>query len=347
MKNLDFELINQLGWWCDNYQDGWDGWFTGMPAARTTSIEVIPSDTSFGAGDIASGKTFSLTLHGVGFPLPLKKSKDLRNRQRIKIVAADQTCAYETNHPNVKGLGCTKSTQCTPRPNAADATSATWEDISISGGSESTQWKICHCAGKCHHTESWYTVDFQLTVQASSPFEYDIPAHPLQTVNRLDGIISIVLRRKTFVMTGGDISAIGVKLVRNHNDCLWPEDSQNLCGDSGGCVHLTAGVDTDSMDEQTASFEIASTVEAGDYLVCVWTGSTMHTTAAAVHGTGGLTIRIEALAEDAQSTSFGVFHNRHFSTRASATADAVFDVSGSNLAVPSTSRFAITDSPQG
>jgi hypothetical protein len=232
----------------------------GIAAAQVSTwvsdtLGPVLTESTATAG-LATGTTFSLTVHGLHLPTGTSA--------RAKIVKKTKTPDMGCLAPpaeTVSGIGCSDAAICSPAPAATTPMSATWTGLKILTTQEDEEYTVCYCPGPCYADYQYTPVPGTIEV-AGSGFMWELVG--ARTLDRSDGSTTLKVSRPPFHHSMSNNTAWAIKVV----------PASLTCAD--GEVEIAAGYGVvpegefpDNFNDATFAVTINDTFEAaGKYLVC-------------------------------------------------------------------------------
>jgi hypothetical protein len=233
----------------------------GVAAAQ---VSTWVSDTlgpvlmqSTATAGLATGTTFSLTVHGIHLPT----GTSARAKIVKKTAAADLGCLAAPAE-TVSGIGCSDAAICSPAPSATTPSSATWTGLQIMTTQETEEDTVCYCPGPCYADYQYTPVPGTIQV-AGSGFMWEMLG--VTSLDRSDGSFSLKVTRPPFHYSMTNNTDWDIKIIAASGTCA--DDESYVYVYEAGTI--PAGDFPDNFNEATFVVSVNDTFEsAGKYLVC-------------------------------------------------------------------------------
>merc|ERR1719159_131122 len=242
----------------------------GVAAAQ---VSTWVSDTfgpvlteSIATAGLATGETFSLTVHGIHLPT----GTSARAKIVEKTTSPDLGCLAAPAE-TVSGIGCSDAAICSPAPSATTPDSATWTGLKIASTQETEEYTVCYCPGPCYAPYQYTPVPGTIQVEGSG-FMWEILCEHADTslcddpvtLDRSDGTFSMKVSRPPFHHSMSNNTGWDIKVVPASGTCAADEGQI-----TAGAGVVPAGDFPDNFNEATFAVTINDTFEAaGKYIVC-------------------------------------------------------------------------------
>jgi hypothetical protein len=308
----------------------------GVAAAQVStwvSDTLGPVLTSSSATDgLATGTTFSLTVHGLHLPT----GTSARAKIVKKTTDVDMGCSAAPAE-TVSGIGCSDAAICSPAPSTTSPESATWSGLTIMTTQETEEYTVCYCPGPCYAAYQYTPVPGSIEVEGSG-FKWEL-LDGVTTLDRSSGSFKLKVSRPAFHYSMSNNVKWGIKIVPASGTCA--DDVTEIAAGDGV---IPAGEFPDNYNDATFAVTINDTFDAaGKYLVCFDEDGT-NTTYTAISSADDFYLDIGLAAEDLVAPE-GLYMNQHFTAMAGVS--TVLTLKGNKLTNLAATSYDVTVVSEG
>merc|ERR1719453_2126229 len=305
----------------------------GVAAAQ---VSTWVSDTlgpvltqSTATAGLATGATFSLTVHGLHLPMGTSA--------RAKIVQKTDTPDMGCLAPpaeTVSGIGCSDAAICSPAPSKTTKDSATWSGLKIATTQETEEYTVCYCPGPCYAAYQYTPVPGEIQVEGSG-FMWTMTG--ATKLDRSSGSFSLKVTRPPFHYSMSNNTFWDLKVVPASGTCA---DAEAMLEAAIGVI--PAGNFPDNFNEATFAVTINDTFEAaGKYLVCFAEDATAFSP---ISSAKSFYLDVALAAPDLLPPD-GLYMNQHFSAMAGSA--TTLTLKGNALIAQGFTSFMLHVAPAG